>query len=116
MPRHFRGPALIFLGVPDLRDYAQTLTDSGSRMVPELPRLLGVGAELEAMVGPVDVVFGHNDLLPANFIDDGKRLWLIDWDYAASTARCSIWATSARTTMLSRRDEKWLLEAISSGR
>ena len=27
-------------------------------------------------------VFGHNDLLAANFIDDGKRLWLIDWDYA----------------------------------
>jgi thiamine kinase-like enzyme len=27
-------------------------------------------------------VFGHNDLLAANFIDDGARLWLIDWDYA----------------------------------
>jgi thiamine kinase-like enzyme len=27
-------------------------------------------------------VFGHNDLLAANFIDDGKRLWLVDWEYA----------------------------------
>jgi len=24
----------------------------------------------------------HNDLLPANFIDDGQRLWLLDWEYA----------------------------------
>lgn len=24
----------------------------------------------------------HNDLVPANFIDDGKQLWLIDWEYA----------------------------------
>ena len=28
------------------------------------------------------MVFGHNDLLAANFIDDGARLWLVDWDYA----------------------------------
>jgi len=25
---------------------------------------------------------GHNDLLAANIIDDGERLWLIDWEYA----------------------------------
>ena len=24
----------------------------------------------------------HNDLLAANFIDDGSRLWLVDWEYA----------------------------------
>jgi thiamine kinase-like enzyme len=24
----------------------------------------------------------HNDLLRANFIDDGIRLWLVDWEYA----------------------------------
>jgi thiamine kinase-like enzyme len=31
---------------------------------------------------PVTIVFGHDDLLAANLIDDGQRLWLIDWDYA----------------------------------
>lgn len=25
----------------------------------------------------------HNDLLPGNFLDDGKRLWIVDWEYAA---------------------------------
>ena len=39
-------------------------------------------SELERAVGPVELVFGHNDLLAANFIDDGKRLWLVDWEYA----------------------------------
>ena len=38
--------------------------------------------KLELAVGPVSLVFGHNDLLAANFIDDGDRVWLIDWDYA----------------------------------
>jgi sarcosine dehydrogenase len=47
-----------------------------------LPGLLADAARLEAAIGPIDLVFGHNDLLPANLIDDGDRLWLIDWDYA----------------------------------
>ena len=33
-------------------------------------------------IGPIDLIFGHNDLLAANIIDDGKRLWLVDWEYA----------------------------------
>lgn len=24
----------------------------------------------------------HNDLVPSNFIDDGERIWLIDWEYS----------------------------------
>jgi thiamine kinase-like enzyme len=23
-----------------------------------------------------------HDLLPANFLDDGSRIWIIDWEYA----------------------------------
>jgi thiamine kinase-like enzyme len=26
----------------------------------------------------------HNDLLPANFLDDGKKIWIIDWEYAGN--------------------------------
>ena len=24
----------------------------------------------------------HNDLLALNFIDDGERTWIVDWEYA----------------------------------
>ena len=37
---------------------------------------------MQAAVGPVQIQFGHNDMLAGNLIDDGDRLWLIDWDYA----------------------------------
>ena len=80
-------------------------------MVPELPRLLGVGADLEAIVGPVDVVFGHNDLLPANFIDDGKRLWLIDWDYAGFNSPLFDLGNLCSNNDVAEPDEKWLLGA-----
>ena len=39
--------------------------------------------ELERRQVPLPIVFGHHDLLPANFLDDGRRLWLIDWEYGA---------------------------------
>ena len=82
MPRFLRGPALIFWVFQVIRDYAATLTEGQSRHLPQLSGLLEQAARLEAAVGQIDLVFGHNDLLPANFLHDGARMWLIDWDYA----------------------------------
>ena len=47
-----------------------------------LPEWLELARELEAAQVPMPIVFGHHDLLPANFIDDGRKLWLIDFEYA----------------------------------
>ena len=86
IPRHLRGAVLCFWVFHVIRDYAATLTADGSRHAPALPDLLAEAAELERIVGPVDLVFGHNDLLPANFLQDASRMWLIDWDYAGFNA------------------------------
>jgi thiamine kinase-like enzyme len=79
--------------------------------VPELPRLLDFAGNLEAMVGPIDIVFGHNDLLPGNFIDDGNRLWLIDWDYAGFNSPLFDLSNLCSNNEVAESDEKWLLEA-----
>jgi thiamine kinase-like enzyme len=44
---------------------------------------LQLAERLEAEQVPLPIVFGHHDLLPGNLIDDGERLWLIDWEYGA---------------------------------
>jgi thiamine kinase-like enzyme len=59
-----------------------TLQGGGSRYFPDIEDWQRRADLLEDAVGPIDQVFGHNDLLAANLIDDGTRLWLIDWDYA----------------------------------
>jgi len=82
IPRYLRGPGAMFWVFHVVRDYAHTLNEGASQHVSMLPDLLARAARLEAAVGPIDVVFGHNDLLAANFIDDGRRLWLVDWEYA----------------------------------
>ncbi len=82
IPEHLRGPASMFWVFHVLRDYRHTLAAGDSRHHARLPELLAAAARLEAALGPVDIVFGHNDLLASNFIDDGTRLWLVDWEYA----------------------------------
>lgn len=82
VPGHLRGPVLTFWVFHVIRDYAATLRAGNSAYLGLLPGLLADAARLEKAVGPIEMVFGHNDLLPANFLHDGKRLWLIDWDYA----------------------------------
>lgn len=79
--RHLRGPALAFWTFHVLRSYLHALRDGDHRLKHDLPIYAALAARVEALVGPSEIVFGHNDLLPANFIDDGARLWLIDWDY-----------------------------------
>ncbi len=82
IPLHLRGPVLAFWVFHVIRDYAATLRAANSHHISKLSNLMAQSAALEAAVGPIDLVFGHNDLLPANFLHDGTRMWLIDWDYA----------------------------------
>jgi thiamine kinase-like enzyme len=57
---------------------------------------------------PLPIVFGHNDLLPANFLDDGEKLWLIDFEYAGfGTAMFDLAGASSNGLM--HPDEKALL-------
>ena len=83
IPRHLEGPALIFWVFQVVRNYLHLLDAKQSNPydIP-LDALRDKCERLEQALGPVSIVFGHNDLLAANLIDDGRRLWLIDWDYA----------------------------------
>ncbi len=81
-PRHFSTIPVMFWVFQVLRHYHNLLERGDSTHRPRLAELQKIAEDLEARTGPVEIVFAHNDLLPANFIDDGKRLWLIDFDYA----------------------------------
>ncbi|SFD83843.1 choline/ethanolamine kinase family protein [Roseivivax sediminis] len=82
MARRVAAPALAFWVFHIVRHYARVLEAGQSVHMERLPMLMDRADRLEDAVGRVSMIFGHNDLLPANLIDDGSRLWLIDWDYA----------------------------------
>ena len=110
IPKHFQGPALVFWPFHVCRSYIRTAREGNSRMIDLLPRFLDINEELEKTVGEIKLVFGHNDLLAANFIDDGKRLWLIDWDYAGYNAALFDLANLSSNNELSPEQENWILE------
>ena len=109
IPQYLRGPAAMFWVFHVVRDYAHTLHEGGSRHTPLLPDLLARAKRLESAVGPIDVVFGHNDLLAANFIDDGNRLWLVDWDYAGFNSPLFDLGGLASNSELSREQTEQVL-------
>lgn len=110
MPRHVSGAGFIFWPFHVIRDYARTLQAGGSRMIPELARYLMIAEELEAVQAPLPIVFGHNDLLPSNILDDGERLWLIDFEYAGfSTAMFDLAGATSNAGMTPGQSEEFLL-------
>jgi thiamine kinase-like enzyme len=111
IPKHLRGPVLVFWVFHVIRDYGHTLTEAGSRHLETLPRLVAAADAMERAVGPVSLAFAHNDLLPANIIDDGTRLWLIDWDYAGFNSPLFDLANLASNNRLPVESERRLLEA-----
>ncbi len=73
--RHLQGPTNMFWVFHVIREYVRA---SGADS-----KYLALADALERRQVPLPIVFGHHDLLPGNFLDDGKRLWLIDWEYGA---------------------------------
>jgi len=70
-----------------LSEYYLHLCNERNIRIPNgyLERMLTVTKIEKAMnVRPLPTVPCNNDLLAENFIDDGKRLWLIDYEYSGN--------------------------------
>ena len=95
--------------------YVERITSDvrGSRRMPAgatSERMLReLNDALEALQEPLPVVFGHNDLLPANFLDDGDRLWLIDFEYAGFNTAMFDLAGAASNAGMTTADSAGLL-------
>ncbi|MDR6631655.1 thiamine kinase-like enzyme [Phyllobacterium sp. 1468] len=115
MPEHILGPGFMFWVFHVIRDYARTLQAGNSRMAPHLAAYLAIAADMEAAQRPLPIIFSHNDLLPANILDDGNRLWLIDFEYAGFSTSMFDLAGLASNAGLSEDESGALLTAYFQG-
>lgn len=111
VPPRFDQVPVMFWVFQVLRHYHNLLAQGQSAHAKRLPELAQIGRELEAAVGPVEIVFGHNDLLAANFIDDGEQIWLIDFDYAGFNSPLFDLSNLASNSELSPEQEQTMLES-----
>jgi thiamine kinase-like enzyme len=109
--RHLRGPALMFWVFHANRDYVATAREGECRLAGRLDDLLVLNDELEQAVGAIPVALCHNDLLAANLIDDGKRLWLLDYEHAGFNAPMFDLANLASNNQLDQDQEEALVTA-----
>jgi thiamine kinase-like enzyme len=72
------------------RRYLAIVTELGFRLPDDYlsfaPAVRRIEDVLRASAGPT--VPCHNDLLAANVMDDGERLWLIDYEYSGNNDAC----------------------------
>ena len=108
--RTVRGPVLGFSVFHVVRHYHKLLGEARCRSAARLPRLMEIAAQLEAAVGAVDVALCHNDLLAANFIDDGTRIWIIDWEHAGFNTPLFDLANIASNSVFPEALEREMLE------
>ena len=80
------GPAIPGLFVPlrIVEAYRALAVARGVPIPPEYDRATDVARRIERalLADPIEPRPCHNDLLNANFIDDGRRIRIIDWEYA----------------------------------
>jgi thiamine kinase-like enzyme len=73
-------------GTFDAFRVVEVYRDTAQERGKELPHAFGSAQEIaeriEGARGPLDPLPCHNDLLNANFIDDGTALRIVDWEYA----------------------------------
>ena len=84
--RVHEGPAIpgLFIPLRIVEAYRALAQSRGVPIPPEyaVARAAGRRIELAFLADPVELRPCHNDLLNGNFIDDGNRIRIVDWEYA----------------------------------
>ena len=79
-------------------NYQKLVTESGFRFPEGYHKYANQISRMKTALAILDEgrVPCNNDLLPANFIDDGEKLWLIDYEYSGNNDACfelgNIWS------------------------
>jgi thiamine kinase-like enzyme len=106
------GPSVpgFFSPFATVRSYHVVCRDRNVDLPASLPVALETMARIEQALGAKDQLSPcHNDLLPANFIDDGDRVVIVDWEYAGMGDRFFDLGNLAVNCQLGPKDEELLL-------
>ena len=81
IPNFLSGQPAMFWVFHVIKYYANFLRSNHSSHQDKIHDLLQKASKLEKLSSPREIVFGHNDFLAANFLDDGSKIWVVDWEY-----------------------------------
>jgi thiamine kinase-like enzyme len=105
------GEVLYFCAFQTVRTYARTAARLNAALPSDISQILEDITDLSRRIAPFRPVLCHNDMLPANLIDDGERLWLLDWEYSGAGHPLFDLAHVSTTTRLSLEQQQNMLDA-----
>ena len=111
MPRHVSGPGYLFWVFHIIRDYGRMLLEERHPMSDRIGAWIEIAGEMEREQIPLPIVFGHNDLTPSRIIDDGNRLWFVDFVHSGFSTALYDLASLAGRCEFAEDDNEALLEA-----
>jgi thiamine kinase-like enzyme len=76
------GDLLFFSPFQASRTYVATSRRLGAELPADIDQMLEATRQLSRTIAPYVPTLCHNDMLPANVLDDGQRIWIVDWEYA----------------------------------
>jgi thiamine kinase-like enzyme len=95
--------------------YATTAVEYGLALPPAYAGALELARRIEARRGPLALRPCHDDLLGANFINDGERVWIVDWEYAGMGDAAFDLANFSVNNELDEDGDRALLGAYGGG-
>jgi len=103
------GPARLFCPFYVIGDYTRTLKAGNSMYLDRLDRFIKLADQFQSVQIPMFPVFAHNDFIPENILDDGDKLWFIDFEYAAFATPLFDLANLASMSSFSQLQDEQLL-------
>ncbi len=76
------GELLYFSPFQANRTYVATSRRLGAELPSDIDAWIEEMRKFSRRLSPFTPTLCHNDMLPANILDDGDRLWIVDWEYA----------------------------------
>ncbi len=105
------GQVLYFCAFQTVRTYAQTAKELKAWLPHDIDQILEDITALARRIAPFRPVQCHNDMMPANVIDDGARLWLLDWEYSGAGHPLFDLAHASTAAGMSRAEQRALVAA-----
>ena len=105
------GEMLFFCPFQTVRTYTATARNIQATLPDDIEELLDDSRRLSNHISDYQPTLCHNDLLAANIMDDGKKLWLVDWEYAGIGNPLFDLASIAANCRLNDEREAELIEA-----
>ena len=94
-----------------VEEYARLARERGVEPAPACEEAHATARRIGEIRAGAPLVPCHNDLLAANFVHDGERPWLVDWEYAGMGDPSFDLANYAVNNELDAEGERELLDA-----